>query len=124
RGPTSRRYADLLVAEHIAHVTLARHGHDAAVSRLLQGESRLFLEVERFDRTPEGGRRGTLSLLSLDAQFIGKMRSWTESAALLAKAGHLEETLVERIRFREWFGHLIANTDMHFANLSFFVRGA
>jgi hypothetical protein len=27
------------------------------------------------------------------------------------------------VRFRELFGHLIANTDMHAANLSFFARG-
>jgi hypothetical protein len=30
---------------------------------------------------------------------------------------------LERVRWLEAFGHLIANTDMHLANVSFLVRG-
>lgn len=121
---TSRRYADLLVAEHVALRTLTEHGQDAAVSELVEGRSRLFLEVERFDRTRRGGRRGVLSLFSLDAEFVGKLRSWSESATLLAEQRHVPSDLVPQVRFREWFGHLIGNTDMHPGNLSFFARGA
>lgn len=124
KDAVTRRYADLLIAEHVAHSVMNRHGHGAPVSRLLQADARIFLEIERFDRLPIGGRRGLISLLSLDAEFLGLTRSWTESAFLLAESGHLSAYCIEQIRWREWFGHLIANTDMHFANISFFARGA
>jgi hypothetical protein len=54
---------------------------------------------------------------------VGKLRSWSESVELLARAGRLEPALVGRVRWLERFGQLIANSDMHFANLSFFTRG-
>ena len=124
RGAVSRRFADLLVAEHMAHGVLRRHGQTAAESTLIEAGSRLFLEVKRFDRTEAGGRRGVISLLSLDAEHLGRMRSWTESTRLLAEAGHLDASLVERVQWIERFGQLIANTDRHLGNVSFFARGA
>ncbi|HWZ91107.1 MAG TPA: type II toxin-antitoxin system HipA family toxin YjjJ, partial [Polyangiaceae bacterium] len=120
---TSRRWADLLVSEHVAHHVLRRHGQSAAVSELVEAKSRIFLEVQRFDRTSAGGRRGLISLLSLDAQFVGQLSGWSEPASQLAKLGHLDDAMVERIRWLECFGHLIANSDMHPGNLSFLCRG-
>ena len=69
------------------------------------------------------GRRGTLSLLALDAEFAGRLLTWTDSAEHLQRAGLLEAADRERVRWLEVFGHLIANTDMHGGNLSFFLRG-
>ncbi|MEO8902750.1 MAG: type II toxin-antitoxin system HipA family toxin YjjJ [Polyangiaceae bacterium] len=120
---TGRRWADLLVSEHVAHEVLRRHGQAAASSELIEANSRVFLEVQRFDRTAAGGRRGLMSLLSLDAQFVGLLSGWSEPATRLAKLGHLDESMVERIRWLECFGQLIANSDMHPGNLSFLCRG-
>jgi hypothetical protein len=118
-----RRLADLLVAEHLAHVVLNDHGMNAARSEVLTHEDQVFLEVERFDRTRGGGRRSVLSLLALDAQFVGSCRSWTYTAERLEKLGHFNVETTQRIRWAQCFGRLIANTDMHFGNLAFFVRG-
>jgi hypothetical protein len=121
--PRSRRQGDLLIAEHLAHRVLADHGETTARSELVAGADQIFLEVERFDRTTGGGRRGVLSLLALDAEYLGSLRSWTDSVTRLAAAGHVPEEAVLPTRRRALFGQLIGNTDMHPGNLAFFIRG-
>jgi hypothetical protein len=49
-SPARRRWADLLVCEHLALETLRLHGHAAALTEVLHAEGRVFLEVTRFDR--------------------------------------------------------------------------
>jgi hypothetical protein len=120
----SRRQADLLIAEHLAHRILAEHGEESARSELVLTPDQAFLEVERFDRLPGGGRRGVMSLLALDAEYLGRMKSWTDSVTHLAEAGHVPKSVVPSTRLRELFGHLIGNTDMHPGNLSFMAHGA
>ena len=118
-----RRVADLLVAEHVAHHTLRRVGMPASVSALVDGADRRFLEVERFDRSLRG-RRGVVSLLALDLGFVGSsLQSWSVTAEALAAQGILRPDTVKQIRWLEWFGRLIGNTDMHGANLSIFREG-
>jgi hypothetical protein len=119
----ARRQADLLVAEHLAHRILAKHGRRASRSSLFVARDRTFLEVERFDRTPSGGRRGVLSLLALDAQFVGRLRSWSDSVQSLVEGKIVARSVLEEARCLELFGKLIGNTDMHAANLSFFAAG-
>lgn len=121
--PVSQRLADLLVSEHVAHQTIATHGHLAARSEILREAGRVFLEVERFDRLLGIGRRGVISLFALDAEFVGRLHSWGDTATRLAALGKIAEDTRIEIRWRELFGHLIANTDMHAANLSFFTDG-
>jgi hypothetical protein len=123
RDATSTRGADLLVAEHLAHEVLRAHGQSAAKSEIVGGKRRIFLEVERFDRTAHGGRRGLMSLLTLDAEFLGRLHRWSESGDELARAGHIDRRWAARLRWLECFGRLIANTDMHFGNASFFTHG-
>jgi len=123
KAPTARRIADLLVAEHLAHEVLRRHGVSTPRSRIVRARERTFLEVERFDRT-HSGRRGVISLLALDAAFIGDMRSWSRSVARLELKKLVPPGSLDRVRWLEAFGHLIANSDMHPANVSFLVRGA
>lgn len=118
-----RRGADLLIAEHLAHRVLAKHGMKAAHSELVFAGERAFLEVERFDRTAAGGRLGVLSLYALDAEFVGSFRSWSESARRLVELGHLGDATCQEIAWAETFGRLIANDDMHFANLALFTDG-
>jgi hypothetical protein len=123
RDESGRRLADLLVCEHLAHEILRANDRPAARSATLVAEGRVFLEVERFDRTPGGGRRGLMSLASLDAEFVGSMRGWSRTSAELAGQGIIDAAAHRQIRWLECFGRLIGNTDMHPANLSFFTRG-
>lgn len=123
RDATSRRMADLLICEHLAHVTLRAHGRQCPRSEIVEADDRVFLEVERFDRLPGGGRRGVVSLMALDAEFLGRLRTWSDSARELAKLGVIPEDTVREVLWLEWFGKLIANSDMHHGNVSFFTRG-
>ena len=123
-GAIATRSADLLVAEHLAHEVLNEHGKAASKSEVIASSGQIFLEVERFDRTLVGGRRGMLSLLALDAEFIGRARTWTDSVTHLAAAGVIPSPLVPEVAWLELFGRLIANTDMHPGNLSFLMSGA
>jgi hypothetical protein len=122
-NPLSQRIADLLVAEHISHDVLRSCGHETPRSELIESGNRLFLEVERFDRTAVGGRRGLLSLFALDAEFVGRLNSWTDSADHLAAQNRIAPVLREEIAWRELYGRLIGNTDMHAGNLSFVTHG-
>jgi hypothetical protein len=117
--PAERRWADLLLAEHLALQALAGHGLPAARSRLAAG-GRTFLEVERFDRHGRWGRSPLVSLEAVNAAFLGlPHRAWPELAAPLARAGVLAEGAQTAIAKLWWFGRLIDNTDMHPGNLSF-----
>ncbi|MEO6600221.1 MAG: type II toxin-antitoxin system HipA family toxin YjjJ [Polyangiaceae bacterium] len=119
-----RRISDLLVAEHSALKILSEHGKSASNSELVEAPEQTFLEVERFDRTASGGRSGVLSLMALDAQFVGRMLSWTDSVDRLIERAVLPRSLATEVAWLELFGHLIANTDMHGGNLSFVMRGS
>jgi hypothetical protein len=123
KDPRSRREADLLIAEHLAHGVLRDHGQEAARSELVYGEDQVFLEIERFDRVAGGGRRGVVSLFALDAEYLGSMKSWSDSVSRLAQLGKVPAAAVESTRLRECFGRLIGNTDMHPGNLSFMADG-
>lgn len=119
----SQRIVDLLVCEHIAHRSVAAHGQPAPASSLVRGDARLFLEVERFDRTRSGGRRGVISLHALDLQFVGQHRSWSETAASLRHQNILDENTYQAIMWFEVFGKLIGNTDRHHGNISLWCHG-
>ncbi len=117
-----QRWADLLLAEHIAHEHLAAHGIPACRSSVLDFGGRSFLEVERFDRVGAAGRRGVISLLALDVARYGLLDRWPNCAIRLAADRVLSQEDVDRIRLLEAFGRLIANTDRHFGNLGLFDR--
>jgi hypothetical protein len=118
--PSGQRWADLLTAEYLAHRVLDEHGVAACRSRLLEYDDRVFLECDRFDRIGADGRRGVVSLFALDAARYGRLDTWTASAERLAADSLLSPKDAERIRFLDAFGALIANTDRHFGNVSFF----
>jgi HipA-like protein len=118
-----KRIADILICEHIALQILKKNACDAADSNILIHDTRVFLEVKRFDRIGQFGRRGLISLGTLDAEFSGTMSTWSKTAADLVNHKIMAAHLLEKIRFREFFGELIANNDMHLYNLSFFTQG-
>lgn len=117
--PAAQRWADLLRCEHIAGHTLRAHGIAAAETELLEADGRVFLQSLRFDRTPSLGRRGLVSLASLDAAYYGHGRiDWWRFAPQLRRDGWLDAAAARRLAICGWFGALIGNNDMHLGNAS------
>lgn len=124
-NPVAQRIADLLICEALALQVVEEAGVvDAARARIVEADGRVFLEVERFDRVGALGRRGLMSMLSLDAEYVGSdLSSWSGASSGLVDQGLIGPDDDRRIRWLERFGHWIGNTDMHLGNLSFFARG-
>jgi hypothetical protein len=124
-SPPVRRWADLLVCEHLALECAANlPGVDSARSRVVVSAGRTFLEVERFDRHDLFGRSRLVSLATLNAALLGDVSNdWTRLATRLAALGLLGADDLSRIEHLWWFGRLIANSDMHTGNLSFHPTG-
>ena len=120
-SPTVRRWADLLVCEHLALRHAARlPGVQAARTRVLRHAGRTFLESERFDRHGEHGRSPLCSLEVANAALLGEpSRDWALLATRLVRASLLGDEDAAAIARLWWFGRLIANTDMHQGNLAF-----
>ncbi|MEE2003398.1 type II toxin-antitoxin system HipA family toxin YjjJ [Alkalimonas sp. MEB108] len=116
----SQRWADLLVAEHLALNTLANAGIPATCSKIVRLEQRTFLSCARFDRIGEIGRKGLVSLRMVEMQFVGKPAEWPVIAMHLQQDKHITAEEADTIAVIWCFGRLIANTDMHNGNLSFF----
>ncbi|MEO7325845.1 MAG: type II toxin-antitoxin system HipA family toxin YjjJ [Dokdonella sp.] len=120
--PAGRRWADLLTSEHHAGVTLGDHGIPAARTELVEADQRVFLQSTRFDRTSVLGRRGVVSLASLDAAFYGHGRiDWWRFAQQLQRDGWLTNENARNLSLCSWFGTLIANVDMHLGNASLYL---
>lgn len=127
----SRRWRDLLLAEHLALQLLASHGIAAAESELLDADRQRFLQVRRFDRTSGGGRHGLVSLLSLDASFVGLGNgNWPEMTYRLMRerseysGAHVITPEAHEQASRLFaFGSLIGNSDMHAGNIAFYHHG-
>lgn len=124
-SPSARRWCDLLACEHLALEAMRAHGWAAAKSGLVEGGSRVFLEVERFDRVGERGRRPAVSLAAMNAEYLRMPPGaghWVGAIERLADEGFVLPATVDRARALDAFGRFIANTDMHFGNLSFTPR--
>ena len=120
--PEGQRWADLLVSEHLALSTLEKAGRSVSASEILFSEHRCFLEVQRFDRTGDFGRCATATLGIIEDELFGVRDSWDRAAQRLEEEKMLSGESVRAIRLQSAFGKLIANTDQHFGNISFFVR--
>lgn len=120
----SQRWRDLLVCEGLALQTLAAAGVRAAHTVIEQAAGRVFLESRRFDRTPQGGRVGMVSLEVYDRQYIGLGTNWVDTAQRSERAGpeRLHPDDVHSIGLLDAFGALIANTDRHHGNLSLLLQ--
>jgi hypothetical protein len=119
-SPVSERWRDLLLAEHLALACLGDAGVAAARTAIVDHGTQRFLEVERFDRVGERGRRALISLGSLDDQFAGQRQApWPEVVQRLAAQGHVQTEAARGAALLYAFGTLIGNTDMHAGNLSF-----
>ncbi len=118
-NPPARRVADLLRAEALSLTLLGERGVAVPAARMLEGEGRVFLEVERFDRKGTRGRAGLVSVEALDAQFGGRGLTWTDTTAHLAHQGLLTHESAGTARWLDRFGAFIGNTDRHLGNLSY-----
>jgi len=123
-SPVARRWADLLVCEHLASVLLAEHDLISARSELIWSHGRLCLESTRFDRIGAHGRRGVVSLAAWSDAHDGVRDNWPDAVARMHREGWLTADNVVQVGQLWWFGQLIGNTDMHFGNLSFFLDSA
>ena len=117
----SQRMRDLLVCEHLALQTLAQAGRPAATTQLFLAAGRVFLESERFDRTPQG-RIAMVSLEAYDSEYVGKADNWAATANRMAESRLLTPHDAAQLRFLEAFGLLIANTDRHYGNISLLLK--
>lgn len=123
--PAAQRWADLLRCEHLAGQVLAEHGLAAAQSEIVQAGGRIFLQSTRFDRTPQGGRGGYVSLAALDGAYYGHGRiDWWQLAQQLHRDQWLDRDDAHRLSLYGWFGALIANTDMHLGNAGLVLDNA
>lgn len=114
------RWSDLLICESLALEILQESGIEAAKNRILSDQDRTFLEVTRFDRIGLKGRRGAISLSALENEWVGRGKNWSDSALVLERLKKISQEDLQTIQKLESFGRLIANTDRHSGNLSFF----
>ena len=127
-APADQRMRDLLVCEHLALHTLAQTGLPAAPTQLFMGAGRVFLESERFDRTPLapdaplGGRIGMVSLQVYNAEYVGEIDNWAATAHRMAARHLLTQADARTLRLLEAYGQLIANTDRHYGNISLVLK--
>jgi hypothetical protein len=116
----TERQADLLIAEHIALSVLNDAGIPAAKTALFRAGLYQFLVIRRFD-CAGSGRRGVVSLKAFDLEFVGSRdQRWPVIAKQLAEQGVVLVSALPIIQLLFCFGRLIANSDMHSGNLSFF----
>lgn len=127
-SPGSRRWADLLVCEHLALETLAEIGVPAARSRIVQAGGRTFFEVDRFDRHGEHGRSPICPWGAINDGLLGgpSNLSWEEVGRLMQSRGLIAKKDADSLRtlgLLTYFGRFIQNSDMHQGNLSFVPSG-
>lgn len=114
-----RRWADLLLAESLALSVLRESGIAAPPVKVIDAGVRRFLEVTRYDRIGTKGRRGVISLGSIEAGLIdGHVDNWVQAADALESQGRLDPASATQLRRLWCFGKLIGNNDMHSGNVS------
>lgn len=120
QNPVTQRWADLLLAEHLALKTLRQAGVAASESEIITTDTQRFLQVQRFDRIGQHGRQALFSLAALDAEFVGKANaSWPLITKQLVAQKIITAVAAQGAQLLYAFGKLIGNTDMHSGNLSF-----
>lgn len=122
QNENSQRWADLLQAEALALNILNHAGIKASTANvLLNTQRQTFLEVVRFDCIGAHGRRGIVSLEAAQSEFASGPLQWPVAAAKLLTQKVIEPA-TQRLVLHLWaFGRLIANSDMHAGNLSFYL---
>jgi hypothetical protein len=116
----SQRWADLLCCEHLAADIMRAREIPSVQTEVIESGGRRFLEVERFDRIGNLGRRGLLSLGTVEDAFLSHPSSdWAVAAGMLQEERWISGEGARLLRWAWCFGDLIANSDIHRANASF-----
>jgi len=113
-----RRWADLLICEHLALRLVQEMGIPAVDTTLIEAEGRVFLEVVRFDRVGRYGRLPMISLRAIDNEFYGHQDTWVAAANRMEADKRLSPEDAGNLRWLWVFGDLTGNTDKHFGNVS------
>ncbi len=114
----ARRWQDLLICEYHALNSMSQAGMSAAGTQIFQFDGRVFLESQRFDRVGEAGRVPMISLLAIDAEFVGLAQRWSKVAQQMQQQKLISSEDACVCFWNELYGHWIGNTDMHLGNLS------
>lgn len=114
----ARRYADLLICEHLALEAIRIAGFTAARSRLVIAGHQAFLALKRFDRRGTLGRLPMLSLRALHSRLQAPCDNWIDAAIRLENIGVISSEDARKLRWLSLFSDLIANTNQHFGNIS------
>ena len=117
---SGRRWSDLLVLEHLALDVLRKGGIAATETHLYDMHDLRFLEVVRFDRIGERGRR---AVMSLNSAYQKPELSWAEVAENMYRERMLSEADARALRLLDAFALSIANTDRHHYNILLFQKG-
>ncbi|MFO7765820.1 MAG: HipA domain-containing protein [Pelovirga sp.] len=115
----ARRYADLLICEHLALETIRIAGHHAARSRLVFNGHQTFLCIKRFDRRGAFGRLPVVSLRALHARIQAPCDDWVTAAGRLQKEGLIRPEDAIKMYWLSLFSDMIGNSNQHFGNISF-----
>jgi hypothetical protein len=116
--PSGRRWADMLICEHLALEVLARNGIAAARTAILESGGRAFLEVVRFDRLGPRGRLPMATFSALDGDLGMMDQNWTTVARELGRLGQLSREDIATVEILDLYGSLIGNTDKHHGNIA------
>ncbi len=114
----ARRYADLLICEHLALEAIRLSGHSAARSRLVISGNQVFLCLKRFDRRGALGRLPSISLRSVHSRIQAPCDNWINAAVRLGKHHLISAKGCQKLRWLALFSDLIGNTNQHFGNIS------
>ncbi|NOQ52905.1 MAG: transcriptional regulator [Desulfuromonadaceae bacterium] len=114
----ARRYADLLICEHLALEAIRIADFTAARSRLVIAGNQAFLGLKRFDRRGAFGRLPMISLRAVHSRIQAPCDSWIDAASRLEKADLINSKDAQKLRWLSLFSDLIANTNQHFGNIS------
>lgn len=117
--PAAQRWKELLRVEALALEVLRDGGVTAVDATILETRTHTFLEVPRFDRIGERGRR---AVMSLAAAHQDPSVSWARAAGSLEARGLLSKEDARRLRLYEAFARLIANEDRHHQNVCLFPQ--
>ena len=125
QGAVTQRWADLLIAESVALEVLRNAGIAASQAQILRSETgQVFLESRRFDCEGVVGRRALVSLEAVQSEFGPSGSQWPPTVAGLEKQKQLTPETAQTVANLWAFGRLIANSDMHAGNLSFYLSDA
>ena len=119
RTDVGERWGDLLVLEHLALDTLRENSVPAVATQVIEAGVFRFLEIERFDRVGERGRR---AVLSLSAAWQSPHLRWSVCAREMGDAKQLDKGDARILALFDAFGQLIGNTDRHHNNVLLFPQ--